>query len=222
MNHADHADHAEPAKPEDPNQTRQPNKATPEHRPIFTEVQTAREWLEIIPQMRLLTIESEQDETDLHRRSAEVTMFGKELAQFCLILLEHMREEQGIGLAAPQMGVFQRIFVSQVNEGQEPLIVINPLIQPAEESKETGEEGCLSVPGILADVERWPAIDITAQNPYGKTFKLHLEGMDSICFQHENDHLEGTLFIDYLTRSQVKKVRKHFAEQRATKTELET
>ena len=175
-----------------------------------------QDWLDIISQMRLLTIESEADEKDLHCKSMEVTIFGKELQQFCHAMVEHMQAQRGIGLAAPQMGVFQRIFVSQTNEGQAPLIVINPMIQPASDTKYSGEEGCLSVPGIYADVERWPEIDIVAQDPYGKAFELHLEGINSICFQHENDHLEGVLFIDYLSRSQLKKVKRYFLEQQVS------
>ena len=182
--------------------------------PIVTEVQRAEEWLQIIPKLRLLTLESEQDEADLHRRSQVVKIFGKELEQFCQAMVEHMHNERGIGLAAPQMGVFQRIFVSQTCEEAAPLIIVNPEIRPASDDKKSNEEGCLSAPGIYAKVERWAAIDIKAQDPYGQTFEFQLEGLDSICFQHENDHLDGILFTDYLKRSQVKKIHQYFAELR--------
>ncbi len=182
---------------------------------IFTEVQSPQDWLDIIPQLRMLTIASEQDEVDLRRKSTEVKIFGKELAEFCQALQQEMRKAHGIGLAAPQMGVFQRVFVSQIDPEREALIAINPQIRPVAESKEFGEEGCLSVPGISAQVERWPAIKVRAQDPYGKSFELYLEGIDAICFQHENDHLDGILFIDYLSRSQQRKIRKYFAEEAA-------
>ena len=181
--------------------------------PIITDISTPEAWLEAIPNMRLLTIEDENEETQLRQKSAPVTIFGQELEQFCQILVEHMHCEKGIGLAAPQMGIFQRIFVSQVEEDKAPLIAINPIITPTARLRESGEEGCLSVPGIAADIERWAAIDVRAQDPYGKTVKLHLEGLEAVCFQHENDHLEGVLFIDYLSRSQLRKLRRRLAKQ---------
>ncbi len=178
-----------------------------------TQVHKPQDWLTLIPQLRLLTIKSEQEEEKLRYKSAEVGIFGKELKQFCQALVEHMAAEKGIGLAAVQMGVLQRIFVTQLDESQPPLIVINPVIQPTSVIKELGEEGCLSIPGIYADVERYPSVELKAQNPYGKTFKLYLEGLDAVCAQHENDHLDGILFTDYLHRSQQKKVMKHFKKQ---------
>ncbi|MEM9423491.1 MAG: peptide deformylase [Spirochaetota bacterium] len=178
-----------------------------------TQIHAPQDWLRIIPQMRLLTIESAEDEKSLRNKSLDVTVFGKELDEFCLYLVEQMHAKGGIGLAAPQMGIFQRVFVSQTNEEEAPLLIINPEIEPVVSEKASGEEGCLSVPGIYADVPRWPVIDITARNPYGKTFQFRLEGMDAICFQHENDHLEGVLFTDHLSRTQLKKIRKHFADQ---------
>ena len=181
--------------------------------PIITDISTPEAWLEAIPNMHLLTIEDENEEVQLRQKSTTVKIFGRELAQFCQMLIEYMHHEKGIGLAAPQMGVFQRIFVSQVEDNKPPLIAINPVITPATRLRESGEEGCLSVPGIAADIERWAAIDVRARDPHGKTVKLHLEGLDAVCFQHENDHLEGVLFIDYLSRSQLRKLRRRLAKQ---------
>ena len=181
--------------------------------PITADISTPEAWLKAITNMRLLTIEDENEEVQLRQKSTTVKVFGRELEQFCRALIEHMLREKGIGLAAPQMGVFQRIFVSQVDEKHKPLIAINPVITPAARIREYGEEGCLSVPGIAADIERWAAIDVRMQDPYGKTVTLHLEGLNAVCFQHENDHLEGVLFIDYLSRSQLRKLRKRLAKQ---------
>ena len=180
---------------------------------IIADISTPKNWLEAITNMRLLTIEDANEEVQLRQKSTTVKVFGRELAQFCEALIEQMLREKGIGLAAPQMGVFQRIYVSQVDEKKPPLVAINPVITPAAQLREYGEEGCLSVPGIAADIERWAAIDVRMQDPYGKTVTLHLEGLDAVCFQHENDHLEGVLFIDYLSRSQLRKLRKQLAKQ---------
>ena len=178
-----------------------------------TQILTPQDWRDIIPKMNLLTVESKEEEIQLHYKSHKVLIFGRELEQFCQALVEHMSINQGIGLAAPQMGVFQRVFVLQTDQAKNPLIVINPLIKPVSDSKNWGEEGCLSIPGIYGEIERWPIIDITAQDPYGKTFQLRLEGIDSICFQHEDDHLNGILFTDYMSRSQQRNIKKYFAEQ---------
>ncbi len=127
-------------------------------------------------------------------------------------MIETMYEAQGIGLAATQVNVHKRLLVLDVSEAQDtPREYINPRILDSE-GTETCEEGCLSVPGIYADVSRAETVRIAAFDRQGKAFEETLDGMHAVCLQHEIDHLEGKLFVDYLSplkrRMVVKKLEK--------------
>ena len=116
---------------------------------------------------------------------------------YILRLLDDMAETMyaapGIGLAAPQVGINKRVIVVDVGEGLYKLI--NPKIVQ-KEGLEVTTEGCLSVPGMVGDVERHSKITVKAQMPDGKYIKIEAEGIFAICLQHEIDHLDGTLFTD--------------------------
>lgn len=128
-----------------------------------------------------------------------VENFDEELAQLVENMVETMYEARGIGLAATQVNVHQRLLVLDVSDAQDtPREYVNPEILQAE-GTETCEEGCLSVPGIYADVSRAERIRIKAYDRNGKAFEEDLDGMHAVCLQHEIDHLEGKLFVDYLS-----------------------
>ena len=142
-----------------------------------------------------------------------VDTFDEKLAQLADDMIETMYAARGIGLAATQVNVHKRLLVLDVSEAQDtPRVYVNPTIL-ASEGTETCEEGCLSVPGIYAEVTRAEQVRLAAQDVNGTPFVEELDGMHAICVQHEMDHLEGKLFIDYLSplkrRMVTKKLQKH-------------
>ena len=143
-----------------------------------------------------------------------VEAFGPELGEFIDEMIETMYSAKGIGLAATQVNVHKRLLVLDVSVSQDqPRIYINPKILESDGS-ETCEEGCLSVPGIYAEVERAEKIRIFALDRDGKAFEEDLEGIHAVCLQHEMDHLEGKLFVDYLSPLKQRLVRKKLEKQR--------
>ncbi|WP_116475279.1 peptide deformylase [Zobellella maritima] len=122
-------------------------------------------------------------------------------------MFETMYAEEGIGLAATQVNVHQRLIVIDVSENRDdPLVLINPEI--LEQGGSTGiEEGCLSIPGCRALVPRSEWIKIRAQDRHGKTFELTADDLLAICIQHEMDHLKGKLFVDYLSPLKRQRIR---------------
>jgi len=132
----------------------------------------------------------------LRKRSREVTQFDIKLFELLDDMAETMRfEGRGIGLAAPQVGVLKRIFVVDIGDEHGLIEFINPEIISAEGCV-VGSEGCLSVPGQSGDVERPEKIIIRAQDRNGTSFELTATGLLAVCICHENDHLDGILFID--------------------------
>ncbi len=126
-------------------------------------------------------------------------------------LIEKMKEtmynNSGVGLAAPQIGKNLNIFIIDVSSKKNDLkVFINPKILRLE-GKAVGEEGCLSIPGIYAEIPRAEFVKVEAQDIKGKKFKLEAEGLLAVAIQHENDHLEGKLFIDYLDKLQQLKIK---------------
>ena len=123
-------------------------------------------------------------------------------------MLETMYDANGIGLAATQVNVHERVVVMDVSENRdEPIVLINPTITWMGDERVKGEEGCLSVPGIYDGVERATAIKVSAQDADGKTRELEAEGLFAVCVQHELDHLMGKVFVEYLStlkRSRIK------------------
>jgi peptide deformylase len=115
-------------------------------------------------------------------------------------MLETMYDANGIGLAATQVNVHERVVVMDVSESRnEPIVLINPTITWMSAERIKGEEGCLSVPGIYDGVERAAAIKVTAQNADGNHQEMEAEGLLAVCIQHELDHLMGKVFVEYLS-----------------------
>ncbi|HEX5389544.1 MAG TPA: peptide deformylase [Burkholderiaceae bacterium] len=115
-------------------------------------------------------------------------------------MLATMYEANGIGLAATQVDVHQRLIVIDVSENHdEPLVLINPEIEWASDEKRKGEEGCLSVPGIYDGVERSVAVRVRALDGEGQSRTIEAEGILAVCIQHEMDHLMGKVFVEYLS-----------------------
>jgi peptide deformylase len=130
-------------------------------------------------------------------------------------MLETMYDAPGIGLAATQVNVAKRVIVIDISEDKSaPQVFINPVLSPTGKLTEA-EEGCLSVPGIYEIVNRPEVVAIKALDRDGNPFKLRAEGLLSVCVQHEVDHLEGKLFVDYLSRLKQQRIRKKAIKQRS-------
>lgn len=129
-------------------------------------------------------------------------------------MFETMYEAPGIGLAASQVDVHQRFMVIDVSEAHDaPLVFINPEIT-AKQGEQVYQEGCLSVPGIFADVTRADAITVRAHGRDGQPFEMEADGLLAVCIQHEMDHLDGKLFVDYLSPLKREMVKKKLAKMR--------
>ena len=135
----------------------------------------------------------------LRIRAEPVTKVDDEIRTLVADMLETMYEAPGIGLAATQVNVHKRILVIDISEDRdEPLCLINPQILESE-GEVSYEEGCLSVPGVFEAVDRAERIKVEALDENGETVELDVDGLLAICVQHEMDHLEGKLFVDYLS-----------------------
>jgi peptide deformylase len=136
---------------------------------------------------------------ELLRQKAEpVKKIDAALVQKAQEMIEALHEGKGIGLAGPQVGLLERIFVIHI-EGDEPRVFINPSIIETSPETVKYEEGCLSVPGVWADVIRPKGVKVQAWNERGRPFTLETEGILARVILHEYDHLEGVLFIDRLS-----------------------
>ena len=136
-------------------------------------------------------------------------------------MLETMYHENGIGLAAIQIGVAKRVIVLDISKKEEiknPMFFINPEITEKSENNSTYEEGCLSVPGQFAEINRPEKCHVKYLDYYGQPKEMKAEGMLATCIQHEMDHLEGILFIDYLSKLKKSMIVKKLSKQ---KKELE-
>ncbi|MDH5821935.1 peptide deformylase [Luteimonas sp. RD2P54] len=115
-------------------------------------------------------------------------------------MFETMYEAPGIGLAAPQIDVLDRFMIVDVTEAKDqPLVFINPQVRSRSEELRAHQEGCLSIPGVYADVIRADGIEVEALDRHGKPFAMRVDGLLATCIQHEIDHLDGRLFIDHLS-----------------------
>lgn len=145
----------------------------------------------------------------LRRKARLVTDFGENLQTLLDDMVETMRQAPGVGLAAPQVGVAERVIVVEYYENEEDedredeqpapkrlYTLVNPEITRASQEMEVGAEGCLSIPGVMGDVERHLAITVRAQNRRGQPVTLRLKDWTARIFQHEIDHLNGILFTD--------------------------
>jgi peptide deformylase len=163
--------------------------------------------------MARLTI-LEYPDPRLRTRAAPVTHFDVALKQRVADMFETMYAAPGIGLAATQVDWHHQLIVIDVSEDKnQPQVFINPEIL-AREGKATGQEGCLSVPGIYDDVARAERVRLRYQDVDGATQEREMEGLLAVCVQHEMDHLTGKLFVDYLSDMKRQRIRKKLDKER--------
>lgn len=142
----------------------------------------------------------------LRKKARKVSDFGADLQTLIDDMVETMREAPGVGLAAPQVGVPQRVIVIEYGDEEQEdapsklYTIVNPEIVRASDEAEVAAEGCLSIPGFAGDVERSLAVTIKGFNRHGKPVRLKAKGWLARIFQHEIDHLDGVLFIDRAER----------------------
>jgi peptide deformylase len=132
---------------------------------------------------------------------APVERITPEIEQLAADMLETMYAAPGRGLAGPQVGVMQRLFVMDVGwkEGRsDPLVCINPMLQEVSETRATATEGCLSIPGVTAEVSRPARVQMVWTGLNGARFVQSFEGFGAVCVQHELDHLDGVVTFDHL------------------------
>jgi peptide deformylase len=154
----------------------------------------------------------------LKTRAAPVTSFDKPLAHLAEEMLATMREHEGVGLAANQVGRLKRILVATL--GEEEFVVVNPAIQSVAETMGKELEGCLSIPGIQVEVERPMAVTVSGQNPSGAPLRIEASGMLARIFQHEIDHLDGVLILDRTDRASRKAAMREWRERLLAQKEL--
>jgi peptide deformylase len=150
----------------------------------------------------------------LRKKAADVERVDESIRTLVDDMFETMYQAPGIGLAATQVDVHKRVITIDVSEDKSsPVCLINPQVIDAQ-GVEKMEEGCLSVPGIYEPVERAEKITVKALNREGESFELEADGLLSVCIQHEMDHLEGKLFVDYLSQLKRQRIRKRLDKLR--------
>jgi peptide deformylase len=153
----------------------------------------------------------------LRKQAAEIERVDAALLELAEDMLATMYDAPGIGLAAPQIGISRRLIVmdpSRDEEPKEPLIMVNPVVLERSADMRTHEEGCLSIPDVMAEVERPAAARVAYIDEKGKKREKTLVGIWSTLVQHEIDHLNGILFIDYLSRLKRDMIVKKFSKQK--------
>ena len=156
----------------------------------------------------------------LRQVSKPVEVVGKEEQQIMDDMLETMYAANGIGLAAIQIGIPKRIIVMDISKDEkikEPRYFVNPIIKNKDSLKSTYEEGCLSVPNQFAEIERPKKCNVEYLDYHGKKKFLIAEGLLATCIQHEMDHLEGILFIDYLSKLKKSMIIKKLSKIKSTR-----
>lgn len=157
-----------------------------------------------VAELEILTVDNPEQLAILRSKSRKVQTVTPKLVDFAYQMLETMRQAQGVGLAAPQVGVLQRLFVVELPEDEEDhlpaetYILFNPEIVKGYD-EQIGYEGCLSIPGYVGEVTRHDHITVIGLNEKGRPVRLKAEGYLARVFQHEIDHLDGILYTDRLT-----------------------
>jgi peptide deformylase len=150
----------------------------------------------------------------LRKKAESVATVDDAVRQLANDLLETMYAANGVGLAATQVDVHQRVIVLDVSESRDqPLVLINPEILKAE-GNAVNEEGCLSLPGIYDKLSRATSIRVRALDRAAKAFELDADGLLAVCIQHEMDHLEGKVFVDYLSELKRQLIRRRLEKER--------
>jgi peptide deformylase len=135
----------------------------------------------------------------LRERAHEVTEFDRSLRKFAKRMIRTMHDAPGVGLAAPQVGVLQRLLVYDVDD--DPQVLVNPVLDEYSDETEESDEGCLSVPGVTMPVERSVSVRVRGFDGFGEPVDFRAEGFEARVIQHENDHLDGVLIVDRTSRS---------------------
>ena len=135
----------------------------------------------------------------LREHAREVTEFDRSLRKLAKRMIRTMHDAPGVGLAAPQVGVLQRLLVYDVDD--DPRVLVNPVLDEYSDETEESDEGCLSVPGVTMPVERPVSLRVRGLDEYGEPVDFRAEGFEARVIQHENDHLDGVLIVDRTTRS---------------------
>jgi peptide deformylase len=175
----------------------------------------------ITPMTKLVILE--YPDPRLRKKAAPVTVVDAAVRQLADDMLQTMYAARGVGLAATQVDVHKRLIVLDLSEERDqPLVLINPELLSLEGLGQ-GEEGCLSLPGIYDKLTRATHIRVRALNVEGQSFEMDAEGMLAVCIQHEMDHLEGKLFVDYLSELKRQLIRRRLDKerrQRSTSSDL--
>jgi peptide deformylase len=156
----------------------------------------------------------------LHTVAREVKQVDARVRQLVDDMIETMYAAEGVGLAATQVDVHERVIVMDTSDTHDqPLVLINPVITQRSDEMAINEEGCLSVPQIYDRVERHAQVTVQALNREGQAFEMDAEGLSAVCVQHEMDHLLGKVFVEYLSplkrnRIRTKMLKKTRDEQR--------
>lgn len=152
----------------------------------------------------------------LRKKAKPVVTVDDDIKRLVDDMFETMIDAHGIGLAASQVDVHQRVIVMDLmEEGSQPRVFINPEIEVLNDTTEPYDEGCLSVPGFYETVARPSNVMISALDREGRSFKEKASGLLAICIQHEIDHLEGKLFVDYLSPLKRQIIRKKMKKKSA-------
>lgn len=163
--------------------------------------------------MAILTI-LEYPDTRLRKEGVVVENVSDSLRTLIDDMFDTMYASEGIGLAATQVNVQKCIFVMDLSKDKsQPMVFINPKITPLTEELSEHGEGCLSVPGVYENLKRSAQIRINALDRSGEPFELECEGLMAVCVQHEVDHLNGKLFVDYLSSFKRERIRKKLEKQ---------
>lgn len=150
----------------------------------------------------------------LRTKARPVTEFNAKLRRLADNMLETMYTAKGIGLAATQVNVHLRLLVIDISEqGNEPRMFINPKITVINDELALSKEGCLSVPGFVDKIKRYQSIEVAYQNLEGEPLSLQDDGLLAVCIQHEVDHLNGKLFVDYLSSLKRQQIRRQLLHQ---------
>jgi peptide deformylase len=152
----------------------------------------------------------------LNKRAQAVTAFDADLRRLAADMAETMYAAPGVGLAATQVDRHVRLIVIDVSDTKDQLITfVNPQIVWASDEKALCEEGCLSVPGVFDEVERPARVRVAAQDVQGQPFERECEGLLAVCIQHEMDHLDGKVFVEYLSPLKQDRIKTRLKKRRA-------
>lgn len=167
--------------------------------------------------MALLPILQYPDER-LKTVAKPVTQFDDTLATLVRDMAETMYDAPGVGLAATQVDKHIRLIVMDVSEDKSQLqVFINPSLVQKSEECQSYDEGCLSVPGIYESIERPAKVTVKAQDVTGQWFEMECEGLAAVCIQHEMDHLEGKVFVEYLSQLKQTRIKTKMKKKEKTK-----